>query len=94
MNFELTDEQAELRDAARRLAQERFKDKSARWDRDEEFPEENKHLLAELGYLQEDGLLLTIAMAAAQLRPRSPARKRLICMAFPRFRSMNGRARR
>ena len=51
MNFELTDEQAELRDAARRLAQERFKDKAARWDRDEEFPEENKHLLAELGYL-------------------------------------------
>ena len=51
VNFELTDEQAELRDAARRLAQERFKDKAARWDRDEEFPEENKHLLAELGYL-------------------------------------------
>jgi len=51
MNFDLSEEQEELRDAARRLVQHQFKDKAARWDRNQEFPEENKHLLAELGYL-------------------------------------------
>lgn len=51
MNFELSEEQVRLRDAARRLAQDHFKDKAARWDRNAEFPEENKHLLAGLGYL-------------------------------------------
>lgn len=51
MNFELTHQQRELRDAARTLANEVFRDKAARWDRDEEFPEENKKLLCELGYL-------------------------------------------
>ncbi|WP_293395955.1 acyl-CoA dehydrogenase family protein [Nevskia sp.] len=51
MNFELSDEQVKLRDAARRLAQDQFKDKAAQWDRNEQFPEENKHRLAELGYL-------------------------------------------
>lgn len=51
MNFELTGEQVQLRDAARRLAREKFKDKAAYWDEHEEFPEENKELLAQLGYL-------------------------------------------
>ncbi|MCW5656890.1 MAG: acyl-CoA dehydrogenase family protein [Burkholderiaceae bacterium] len=51
MDFELTDEQRQLRDAARKLAQSEFRDRAARWDREERFPEENKHRLAELGYL-------------------------------------------
>lgn len=51
MDFELTSQQVELRDAARKLATEVFRDKAARWDRNEEFPEENKKLLCELGYL-------------------------------------------
>lgn len=51
MNFELTNEQVQLRDAARRLAQEKFKEKAAYWDEHEEFPEENKQLLTQLGYL-------------------------------------------
>lgn len=51
MNFDLTEEQAQLRDAARKLAQQEFRAKAARWDREELFPEENKHRLAELGYL-------------------------------------------
>lgn len=51
MNFELTNEQVQLRDAARKLAKEKFKDKAAYWDQHEEFPEENKKLLTKLGYL-------------------------------------------
>ncbi|HEV7915007.1 MAG TPA: acyl-CoA dehydrogenase family protein, partial [Albitalea sp.] len=51
MNFELTPQQTELRDAARKLATGVFKDKAAKWDREETFPEENKKLLCELGYL-------------------------------------------
>ncbi|MGV3492507.1 MAG: acyl-CoA dehydrogenase family protein [Ramlibacter sp.] len=51
MELELTPQQVELRDAARKLANEVFKDKAARWDRNEEYPEENKKLLCELGYL-------------------------------------------
>jgi len=50
MNFELTSEQELLRDAARKLAQEKFKDRAAHWDENEEFPEENKELLTKLGY--------------------------------------------
>lgn len=50
MNFELTNEQVQLRDAARKLAQEKFKEKAAYWDENEEFPEENKKLLTKLGY--------------------------------------------
>ncbi len=51
MDFDLTEEQVLLRDAARKLAQQEFRAKAARWDREEQFPEENKHRLAELGYL-------------------------------------------
>jgi len=51
VDFELTDEQRQLRDAARKLAQQEFRERAARWDREERFPEENKHRLAELGYL-------------------------------------------
>ena len=45
MDFDLTEEQVQLRDAARKLAQQEFRDKAARWDREETFPEENKHRL-------------------------------------------------
>ena len=51
MDFDLNDEQRQLRDAARKLAQSEFRERAARWDREELFPEENKHRLAELGYL-------------------------------------------
>jgi len=51
MDFDLTEEQLQLRDAARKLAQREFRERAARWDREETFPEENKHRLAELGYL-------------------------------------------
>lgn len=51
MNFELTVEQTQIRDAARKLAQEKFKAKAGYWDEHEEFPEENKQALAALGYL-------------------------------------------
>lgn len=49
--FELTESQRALQDAARKLAQNEFKDRAARWDQNEEFPEENKNRLAELGYV-------------------------------------------
>jgi len=51
MSFELTSEQVQLRDAARKLAQEKFKGKAGYWDKHEEFPEENKETLRKLGYL-------------------------------------------
>ena len=51
MNFDLSPQQTQLRDAARKLAQEKFKAKAGYWDRHEEFPEENKELLCKLGYL-------------------------------------------
>ncbi len=51
MDFELTEQQIALRDAARTLANDVFRDKAAQWDREEAFPEENKKLLCELGYL-------------------------------------------
>jgi hypothetical protein len=34
VNFELTDEQRQLRDAARKLAQSKFRERAARWDRE------------------------------------------------------------
>jgi alkylation response protein AidB-like acyl-CoA dehydrogenase len=42
MDFDLTEEQVQLRDAARKLAQHEFRDKAARWDREEAFPEEKQ----------------------------------------------------
>ncbi|GMV56418.1 MAG: acyl-CoA dehydrogenase [Betaproteobacteria bacterium] len=51
MNFDFTPEQIQLRDAARKLATEKFKDKAAYWDDHCEFPEENKEILKSLGYL-------------------------------------------
>lgn len=51
MDFDLSADQVQLRDAARKLAQEHIRPNAARWDRNEEFPVENKHRLAELGYL-------------------------------------------
>jgi alkylation response protein AidB-like acyl-CoA dehydrogenase len=49
MNFDFTPEQIQLRDAARKLATEKFKDKAAYWDDHCEFPEENKEILKSLG---------------------------------------------
>lgn len=51
MEFTLTPQQVELRDAARKLATEVFRGKADRWDRNEEYPEENKKLLCKLGYM-------------------------------------------
>lgn len=51
MDFDLSADQVQLRDAARKLAQEHIRPNAARWDRNEEFPVENKQRLAELGYL-------------------------------------------
>ena len=38
MDFELTPEQVELRDAARKISVEVLRDKAERWDRNEEYP--------------------------------------------------------
>ncbi len=51
MDMHWTPQQIELRDAARKLATEVLRSKAERWDRNEEYPEENKRLLCELGYL-------------------------------------------
>lgn len=51
MFFELTEQQKSLRDAARKLAQNEFKDSAARWDENREYPAANHTKLAELGYL-------------------------------------------
>ncbi len=49
--FELTEQQQSLKEAAHRLAINEFKDKARRWDENSEYPAENHHRLAELGYL-------------------------------------------
>ncbi len=51
MLFKLTEEQSALQDAARKLAQNEFKDTASQWDENSEYPEKNHHMLAELGYL-------------------------------------------
>lgn len=53
--FRLDDELEEFRNEVRRLAEKEFAPKAAYWDEQEEFPEENRKLLAELGYF---GLLI------------------------------------
>ncbi len=49
--FALSDDIEEFRSEVRKLAEKEFAPKAAYWDEHEEFPEENKNLLAELGYL-------------------------------------------
>lgn len=50
MDFTLSPQQTMLRDQARRLTREVFKDRAARWDRNAEVPWDNLRLLAEHGY--------------------------------------------
>ena len=50
MDFTLTTQQQLLRDQARKLAREVFKDRAARWDRNAEVPWDNIRLLARQGY--------------------------------------------
>ncbi|MHA1114498.1 MAG: acyl-CoA dehydrogenase family protein, partial [Alphaproteobacteria bacterium] len=50
-SFEIGDELEEFRGEVRKLAEGRFREKAAYWDEHEEFPEENKKVLADLGYL-------------------------------------------
>lgn len=50
MDFKLSQEPELLRNEARKLAREVFKDRAARWDRNAEVPWDNLHLLARQGY--------------------------------------------
>ena len=51
IDFTLTDEQKELRRATRDLAEREFRPRAARWDENEEWPEENLRILARQGLL-------------------------------------------
>jgi len=51
VDFTLTDEQRELRRATRDLAEKEFRPRAARWDENEEWPEENLRILARQGLL-------------------------------------------
>jgi alkylation response protein AidB-like acyl-CoA dehydrogenase len=51
MNLELTDEQRELRDFARHLADSELRSRAAYWDEQEEFPERSLELYREHGLL-------------------------------------------
>ncbi len=53
--FKLSEELEQFRDHVRRFAEKEFAPNAARWDENEEFPEENRKLLAEEGYF---GLLI------------------------------------
>jgi alkylation response protein AidB-like acyl-CoA dehydrogenase len=53
--FKLDDHLEEFRNEVRRMAEKEFAPKAAYWDEEEEFPEENRKTLAELGYF---GLLI------------------------------------
>lgn len=53
--FKLDDDLEEFRNEVRRMAEKEFAPKAAYWDEEEEFPEENRKTLAELGYF---GLLI------------------------------------
>lgn len=50
-NFRLDAETESFRDEIRRLAERAFRAKAAHWDEKEEYPTENRELLAQLGYL-------------------------------------------
>jgi alkylation response protein AidB-like acyl-CoA dehydrogenase len=49
--FQLDPDLEAFRQEARKTAERAFRDKAAHWDEKEEFPEENRALLAKLGYL-------------------------------------------
>lgn len=49
MDLALTEEQEALRKAAQELAEREFRPRAARWDENEEFPEENWKILADAG---------------------------------------------
>ncbi|MBU0742748.1 acyl-CoA dehydrogenase [bacterium] len=51
MDFQLTEQQRMIRDAARDFAQKELAPHAARWDRDEHFPAEAVKKLGELGFL-------------------------------------------
>ena len=51
MDFELTPEQRELKQAVRRLAEREFRPRAARWDEEEAFPWENIPALRDAGLL-------------------------------------------
>ena len=51
MDFQLTEQQRMIRDAARDFAQKELAPHAARWDRDEEFPADAVRKLGELGFL-------------------------------------------
>ena len=48
--FKLNDDLEQFRGHVRRFAEKEFAPNAARWDENEEFPEENRKLLAEEGY--------------------------------------------
>lgn len=50
-SFQLDSELEEFRQEVRKFAEKAFKEKAAYWDEEEAFPQENKELLAKLGYL-------------------------------------------
>lgn len=49
--FQLPPELESFREDARRMAERAFRGKAAHWDEQEEYPQENRDLLAQLGYL-------------------------------------------
>ncbi len=49
--FQLSPDFESFREDARRMAERAFRAKAAYWDEQEEYPQENRDLLAELGYL-------------------------------------------
>lgn len=51
MNFELTEQQRMIQQAARDFAQKELAPHAAQWDRDEHFPAEQVKMMAELGFL-------------------------------------------
>ena len=51
MDFQLTEQQRMIRDAARDFAQKELAPHAAQWDRDEQYPAEAVKKLAELGFL-------------------------------------------
>ncbi|MCH7978275.1 MAG: acyl-CoA dehydrogenase family protein, partial [Acidobacteria bacterium] len=55
VSFQLTEELESFRSEVREFAEREFAAKAAHWDEAEEFPEENRRILADEGYL---GLLI------------------------------------
>ena len=51
MDFKLSDEQKQIVELADKLGKKEFEPKAARWDRNQEYPWENVHILLEAGFL-------------------------------------------